>query len=119
MVILTDVFVKMRILITINRLKKADSVGAATLLTLTLEDIDKNDIHDIGCDRKSKIQSGLKNALVFTYKNFNDHAIVELKKAGLELDMDNLIRRQMVLRDSDGHLNGLPYDIREQIVSYL
>jgi hypothetical protein len=119
MVALTDVFVKMRILISIKRLEKSDNAGAAKLLTLTLEDIKAYDIVDISCDRKNRIKTSLKNALVFAYKSFNDQAILELKNAGLELDMDKFIRRQMVLRDSDSHLNSLPYDIREHISRYI
>jgi hypothetical protein len=116
---LTDIFIKMRIVITMNRLATNDNFRAAKLLNLTLKDINVYGIHETGNDRLHKIRNALKKALVFTYKNLNTHAVTELKEAGLELYMDNLIRKHLVMRESDSALNSLPYDIRDKIASYI
>lgn len=117
--ILSDVFVKVRIILIMKRLEIKENARATRLLSLTLEDINAYGISHVSDNRQNKIKDDLRNALVFTHKNLNACAIKELKKAGLEIDMDDHVRKHLLLRESDGNLSALPYDIRLKIADYI
>ncbi len=117
--ILSDVFVKVRIILIMKRLGIKENARAARLLSLTLEDINAYGISHVSDNRQNKIKEYLRNALVFTYSNLNACAVKELKKGGLEIDMDDHVRKHLLLRDSDGSLNVLPYDIKLKIADYI
>jgi len=117
--VISDIFVKMRIIISMKHLAINDYTRAAKLLTLTLEDINSYGISHVSYNRQININDALRNALVFTNNNLNGCAINELKKAGLEIDMDDLVRKHLVLRESDSDLNIIPYNIRLKIANYI
>lgn len=120
--VVTDIFIKVRIILLAKQLAEKKNECAARLLTLTLKDIDSTGISHISHTSPKRIKivkQLLKECLVFTYMNYNNSATAQLLKAGVELDMDDLVRKTMVTRQSCGDLDFLPYDIREKIASFI
>jgi hypothetical protein len=114
----TDIFIKLRIVLLAKHLAAKKNECASRLLAFTLKDIETGISHT-SQKRIDAVKTILKECLVFIYLNHNEKAIKQLCNAGQELDVDDLVRRKMVTRDSCGDLDLLPFDIREKIASFV
>lgn len=117
--VITDIFIKVRIVLLIKHLSERKNECASRLMAITLKDIDIGGISHTSSKRIETVKTLLKESCVFTYMNLNKNAIKQLLQAGAELDMDDLVRKQIIMRESCGDLDPLPYDIREKIASFI
>eukprot|EP00798_Chlamydomonas_sp_ICE-L_P028865 gene28865-32055_t len=93
-------------------------MDARKLLELLALNIDLRGCEQIDLDKSAKVKELVLSAAQFSSKGMGDEAIEELKNIGLVFNADGAkigrIRR-VVLREEDGALSALPYDLREEI----
>lgn len=116
--VITCYFIKVQIFRLIKYLAEKKNECAANLLEIALNDIDISGIAS-SSKRIETVKTLLKKSNVFIHMNYNKSAIKVLMQADIELKMDDLVRKKIVMRESCGDLESLPYEIREKIASFI
>lgn len=114
--------IKMKLVTALGYLDSADieeKESARIILVVTLREIVFRTIEDVDECMCIKIIDMMEAALKFTMGGEYIDAKKELSRVVDEISIKSIVRKHMILRESDGDLSILPYDVREKIASYI
>ena len=111
--------IKMKLITVIGHLVSDEKEAARKLLMVTLREVAFRTIIDVDEKQCMEIIDIIGEALMCTVSGKKQDAKKEIRKAGDEIFMKSIFTRHMILRESDGDLSMLPYDVREKIASFI
>lgn len=113
------IFIKLVVTNAVKSIKAGDDCAARKILMKTISNIGIRGCADIDEDKSDRVIELLVRACQYIVKGgMQNEAIDELREIGNAINADNAKSRYIIIRESDGDLSTLPYDIREKIAYY-